>query len=1123
MKHITNVAIERVSNTKIKLGYSWVLILAGLLFAGQAFGQLTITPITWNVVGLDSNRPLTSGPELFPIGAEVCSTVDTADISVDLTWPDGNGNGWDFGTGDAYINLRSGSQTSLAFPSVAAGECVDAYFELKLTRSADAFGQSREYVINATDVSGTVSTPSPREIIIEHLVSQNRNTTLQLRYGQQADQSDWVVQGNGEDLNLKIGETYFIELTTQTSTAYEELQSFLALSNTLFRIKGVSTTYSIQTAPLSRVPIPNPRLWADGCLWDSDVNSPNYGSCLADGKAGGVVVTVYEIDIISGGGDSLKLEALIYDRSGGSFHYNVDFSEGSGDINIIDPTDAGFSKRFLPETISPGGSARLLFTITNPNALALSGYTFTDILPPGVEVASPPNASSSCGGIWNPLAADTALNFDIDTDVIGANSSCSILVDVTAPQGVYNNTSDNLFIDGVDTGNNATATLTVNDGPLPPACTPGTELARWTMDPVQGVGTPPLFFSKHPDVSLALASYSAATGGANSISTAAGNPVNAWVGSGWGVATLPNDVGPGPNDMSYFEFELDSSAFSTDPAEPLTISLDVNPLVNGDWATARDITLNVHASADGGPFSTVINQNPLDKVSWTSLSTSTVTPGLATTRFRINISGRNGPRPNAQLAIDNIIITGCGPGGTAVLDPPTLVKAFSPSTIAVGETSSLTFTLDNPNLTDSLSGVSFDDTLPVGMTVAIPANAGSSCGGTWAPVPGDGLLSFSGGVIAADSSCSLSVDVTSSSVGSSINISDYIYAIESGQNATSTGSATDTLTVLAPPSIEKAFSPELVLIGITPDDASTLTFSIVNPNPGDAIGGVSFSDVFPAGLVVAPSPNASTVDCGTPTWVPVAGGNSVSFAGGTIAAGATCFVSVDVTGVEGIYPNVSTPVSHIVGGVATTNGESASATLVIDQPIPNIALVKEVGLTNDPEGTWFNYLAVQVNQSIYYKLTVENIGETALTDLGVTDPTVTLDCSPWPNPLPVADVGEPPPNVSVCIVGPFTAVSGTVINTATAEADSGAVSDSDSATYATVGLTLNKAASPLLFTAAGEVINYTFTVTNSGNAILAATSDNKRPIDFGGDLSFTDHDWQRRQFSRPGRGHYLQW
>jgi uncharacterized repeat protein (TIGR01451 family) len=1068
----------------------WILTLIMTAVAGHGFAQLSVESITWDVVGLDHNRPLTSGPELFPVAAEVCSATATTNVTVDFVWTDGNGSGWDFGSGHPYINLRPGSLTSLNFASIGAGECVDAYFELQLTRSASAFESSRLYTIEATDTNGSASTPSPRAIYVERLVSQNRNTTIQIRYGQQADQSDWVVLGAGAGVPLALGETYFLELTTDTATAYEELQSFITLSNTIFQIKSVETTYSTLTAPPSRVPVPNPSLWADGCLWESDVDSPNYNSCLDEGKAGGTVVTIYEIDIISGGGDSVGLEALIYDRSGSSFHYNTDFSESPGDLNPYDPADAGFSKTFIPAATSIGGISRLRFTLTNPNPVELSGYNFIDNLPAGLEVASPPDASSSCGGTWSPAAGETSLAFDGGT--IGANGSCTLLVNVTAAaEGTYDNTSNNLFIGTYDTGQVAEATLIVNDAPPPPACVPGTELARWTMDPSQGTTVPPAPFSLHPDVDslITVAGFTAAAGATNSINTSDGNPVNSWSGTGWGTATDPVTVGPGPTDPSYFEFTVDSSAFASNPSEPIGISIDVNPSPQPDWAQPSNITVNVHASSDGGPFGTIVNANPVTRATWTTLN-GTVPAGAATTTFRVNITGRNGSKPDATFLIDNIIFTGCGPADPAdVLTPPTLAKAFSPATIGVGHTSTLTFTLANPNASDPLTGVSFDDALPTGMTVATPANASTTCGGppTWAPSPGDTLLDFAGGAIPANSSCTVSVDVTSSTVGVSANVSGFIYADESGANNTSSGSASASLEILASPLIEKAFDPNLVLLGVTPDDASTLGFVITNPNPSDPIAGVSFADTFPAGLVVAAVPNATTSGCGSPSWAPVAGAGSVSLSGASIAAGGSCVVTVDVTGPAGVYPNVSGPVSHIVSGVTASNGDTAEATLTIDDPIPGLSLLKEVGLTSDPDGSWSDYLAVEVGDQVYYKLTVENTGETVLTTIAVSDPTVDTSSCTWPASLPVADGADPLAHIAVCIVGPVDiTVAGVVPNTATASGDSGGtpVSDDDTATRSTAELDLDKTASPTTFTGPGQVITYTFTVTNDGDAIL---------------------------------------
>ena len=1190
------------------------LLLAALsLAASSAWADITVTSITWDSVGLDHNRPVTSGPELFPVGAQVCSSDDIQDVTVEMIWEDG----LDPVTGHPYINTRPGSLIELEFDEILAGECVDAYFEIRLNRSSSAFGQSREYRIEATDGNVSASTPSNRQIYIERLVSQNRNSTQLIRYGQESDGSDWVALGAGGGLNLAVGETYFIELTTQTATAYEQLQSFLTLSNTIFRIREVETTYSVLTAPPSRVPVPNPRLWADGCLWESDITSPNYRSCLSTGKAGGVVLTVYEIEIISGGGETVGLEALIYDKSGGSFHYNTDFSKSPGDGNIFNPADSGFSKRFLPSTTSIGGASRLAFTITNPNPVTLIDYNFIDNLPTGVEVADPANASTSCGGTWDPQPEDVTLEFS--GGVIGAFGSCSILVDVTADEeGEYDNVSENLFVGDKDTGNNAEATLNVTDGPLPPACVPDTELARWTMDPSQGTSVPPAPFVVHPDVDTAAASFTplSTLPGVQTISTTDGNPVNSWQGTGWGTATTPEAAGPGPNDPSYFQFEIDTGAFSSDPTEPIDISIDVAPSPTGNWATPGNITANVHASVDGGPFSTIINANPVERGEWTTL-TGQVPAGADNVVFRVNISGRSQGNANATFRIDNIIFTGCGPGDPAdILDVPTLEKAFVPDTIGVDQTSTLTFVLDNPNTSGPLTGVTFDDELPPGMSVADPANAATTCDGTpdWNPQPEDTVLEFSDGVIPADSSCTVSVDVTSSSIGVNTNISGFIFAAESGQNAGPDGSAEANLNVLAPPVIAKDFDPELLLLGTEPPDLSLLTFVITNPNPADPIGGVAFEDELPAGLEVGDPaveldelavfkelvgqsddpveletiltyeitvtnleemlltgvvvsdalvsidqdddctwPDQSQIGvldefesvtceieyevtaadldegavlnlasavsdqtddaealyllrtpivdsgCGLPVFDPMPGDSVISFSDGSIAAGGSCTVSVWVSGPEGVYDNLSDPVTHQVGGVEA-EGNQAEATLVIDQPIPEITMAKQVGPSDDPEGVWVDYLAIAEGEPLYYRLIIENTGETVLTDILVDDDDVDTSSCPWEvDPdfsLPVADVSDPEAHFSVCIIGPITAVEGVTVNTALAAAvgNGQIVEDDDSATYATSELTLDKTADPLVFEQAGDVIEYTFTVENTGAAILAG------PVEIDDDL-----------------------
>ena len=1150
---------------------SWLALLLALSMPNLAFAALTVTPITWDVVGLDHNRPLTEGPNLFPVGASVCTDgTPSTDVDVELVWGDAN---------DTYIFSRAGSFTTLNFASIPANSCVDAYYEIELLRDPASFGQSRPYQIVATDAAlNTAATPDDREIFIEYLVSQNRNVTSQIRSGQLADESDWQVLGAGGGLALLVGETYFIELTTETSTGYEQVETFLTLSNTIFQVLSVETDYETLgfNAPLRVSAIDHPQLYGNACDWESDINSPNYQSCLDTGKAGGEVVITYQINIISGGGDMVDLIALIYDASGSSFHYNTDFSNSPGELTTVDPTAADISKRFLPDTISLGSVSRLLFTIDNPNPIALSGYTFTDNLPADVVVAATPNASSTCGGTWTPLAGATSVSFDIGSDVIGPNSSCSLLVDVTsALTGTYNNVSNNLFVDGVDTGNNATDTLIVNTDPPPPACVPGTEFSRWAVGDLTLPPAPAVHSSL--TVADAVASFNhvgalvppntdeiTAADGSDVVDAVNGNGsgANSWIGRGWIEATNPVTDGPAATGTSYFQFDLDTTTFATNLAEPMTLRFDFKAAANGDWAANNNLALNVHVSTNGGSsFQTLSNltvdgvvTNQFTKGSWTRVE-GTFTPAAGQTIVRVNFSGiKSGSEADAEIRLDDVVFEGCGPGAPGLLPaPPELTKNFSPDPIGVGEVSTLTFTLDNTANASVLTGVEFDDTLPGTITVASPPNASSTCGGTWTPVASDSLLQFSGGTIAASSTCTVSVDVTGSAAGTFYNISGFIYAAESGQNATSTGSASDTITVVAPPEIDKTFDPVLLLTSDTPPIA-WLQFDVTNPNAGAAISGVSFSDTLPVGMLVAdpsaadsglsvskllssqsadPAIAGSTLDyqitvsnntggaitdlviadslvaldqthgadctwpagitgsvgdtqnvtcditytvsaanvtkgyavnratassqlggllaayglntplasnngCGAGVWSPVIGAGSVSLTGASIAAGDSCLVGAWVTAPASAssYTNISNAVTHVVSGV-TLGADTATDDIFVDDPIPAIALGKQIGTTSNVNGTWQDYLAREPGDSVYYRFTIENVGETVLDNLTLNDDTLpgvdlAADCV-LPSSLPVADGGDPEAHIFVCVSGPYlVANTGEVINTATA-------------------------------------------------------------------------------------------
>ena len=167
-------------------------------------------------------------------------------------------------------------------------------------------------------------------------------------------------------------------------------------------------------------------------------------------------------------------------------------------------------------------------------------------------------------------------------------------------------------------------------------------------------------------------------------------------------------------------------------------------------------------------------------------------------------------------------------------------KAFAPTTIVTGGTSTITFTLSNPTGIAQTAGA-FSDTL-VNMSVNANQNTGGTCLPVTALVAGQTALNFAGlGIPAAG--CTVTLVVTSATVGAQNNTAGGVTTAALPQGP---GSNTATLTVLGKPTIAKAFAPAT----IAPGGTSTLTFTIANPGTV-ALSAMTFTDTYPAGVVNA--------------------------------------------------------------------------------------------------------------------------------------------------------------------------------------------------------------------------------------------------------------------------------
>src|SRR5262249_58162423 len=134
-------------------------------------------------------------------------------------------------------------------------------------------------------------------------------------------------------------------------------------------------------------------------------------------------------------------------------------------------------------------------------------------------------------------------------------------------------------------------------------------------------------------------------------------------------------------------------------------------------------------------------------------------------------------------------------------------------------------------------------------------------------------IALSGGSIGANSTCECPITVTGATVGAKTNTTGAISSTEGGQG----NAATANVTVVAPPSIAKAFGAATIALNGT----GTLNFTITNPPANTvALSGVAFTDTLPAGLTAA---NGTTADvCGTGSSLAITGGDTLTLTGRTI-------------------------------------------------------------------------------------------------------------------------------------------------------------------------------------------------------------------------------------------------
>ncbi|MBK6980974.1 MAG: hypothetical protein IPH30_05335 [Betaproteobacteria bacterium] len=473
------------------------------------------------------------------------------------------------------------------------------------------------------------------------------------------------------------------------------------------------------------------------------------------------------------------------------------------------------TKAFSPTAVGPGVASTLTFTIANgAGNPAQSGLAFTDTFPTNLVVASPPGAVNACGGAFTPVAGAGSVALS-GGSLAAAQASCTVSVNVSSAQvGTYVNAAANLSgapasmdASGVNATLNVLAapTATKAFGAASVATGGVTSLTLTFTNANAAPATGLAFTDTFPVAPGAMTIANVTTG--NTCGGALTNNLGGAIAAGAAGIRLTGGTIPGSGSCSV-------TVNVTVPAPGAyanTLGAGTITTTNaGSVSTATSATLNAFApptlakafvpasiasggtsalrlarqsggqprGADGG-----FRERPAGNFQYRRGGA-----GDGGLQADINVtSSTTGARNNvtaAPVATGPVALTGTPAAATlTVLAAPTFAKAFAaPKNVAVGVATTLTFTLTNGNA-QALTGATFIDDFPAGVSLANATVGGSCAAGAVQSRATTGATPFgaitaghisiqaAGYTIPASGSCTIVVNVSSSSAGAKANTS----------------------------------------------------------------------------------------------------------------------------------------------------------------------------------------------------------------------------------------------------------------------------------------------------------------------------------------------------------------
>ena len=656
---------------------------------------------------------------------------------------------------------------------------------------------------------------------------------------------------------------------------------------------------------------------------------------------------------------------------------SVPSGRACGTLQVIPPedlADISFSKAFVEDTINPGGTTDLVFTLTNNSQTeTFTEITFLDdlnaMLPGAVATNLPQeggfivnatfdgSGSSVLDSSWqylDQLQNENGRNDDYPLDASGVgwtstgfNTTTSNIGPWISGNAPFQAGVIDAFppgtpavlggIDAADNGQNLVTTYLFRKN-----FTLNAEQANinnWSLDYVfdDGAivyinGTEVFRSAGIPDGVITTTTLS----GLGEETSRSSSQVDLSGILDEGPNTIAVELHQTTLDSSDAGFLLDLLPASSSPTAGFAFADDTFEGTND--AGSADGTLNPNGGFSGGGIDVTIGGknfitgffNPASSGGWKKTFTVAEASSIeVSVRYRmvLDSSYEGDEFGQALLEIDGVRYGNSSGNslsqlnGGAGVNQDTGWRVYTNSIfLAAGEHDIVLGAYNNQsNSGTEVTQVFFDD-----IQIGTPARPAAICGPN-SQIAGRDVLSLTGGELAPGQSCSFRVGVSipaSAPFGDYKNRTSLISTVVGGRRLVGFP-ATDTLDVVPIPlAFSSSFSPSNISLNGT----STLTFSIDNQGSQAEATDVTFSATLPDGMALAADPEATST-CGGDLTAP-AGGNTFNFSNGTIGAGEVCTVTVDVVGQTTGNLNMTS------GNLLSTLGDSGTttSTLSINPP-----------------------------------------------------------------------------------------------------------------------------------------------------------------------------------------------